>query len=139
MEKKQRKPTAADLPFIQFISYTIGYMNTPEEDNAASMGKWQAEYTALRESYQRGGMDDFNAYLEVIRRKHPYLTTWLAAPDDQEPVVPDTLLSEVSPEPITWLWKGRLALRKLHLLDGDPGLGKTTLMFDVIARLTTGR
>ncbi len=138
MRGRNRKPTEADTPFIQFICYTIGYMNLPE-DSASIMGQWQDEYLALRENYQRGGMDDFNAYLEVLRRKHPFLTNWLATPYEQEPVLPDTLLSEVTPEPITWLWKGRLAIRKLHLLDGDPGLGKTTLMFDIIARLTTGR
>jgi len=48
------------------------------------------------------------------------------------------LLSDVAPEPIEWRWKGRLAKRKLTLLDGDPGMGKTTLMLKVSADVTQG-
>ena len=29
--------------------------------------------------------------------------------------------------PLAWLWPGRLALGKLAILDGDPGLGKSLL------------
>lgn len=47
-------------------------------------------------------------------------------------------LSDVEPEAITWLWPGFLALGKLHLVDGDPGLGKSTLTLDLAARVSTG-
>lgn len=50
-----------------------------------------------------------------------------------------TLLSAVQPEPVCWLWYPRLALGKLTPLDGDGALGKTLLVYDLIARLTTGR
>ena len=33
-------------------------------------------------------------------------------------------LSQVQPREIQWLWPKRLALGKLAILDGDPGLGK---------------
>ena len=33
-----------------------------------------------------------------------------------------------------WLWPGWLPLGKLAILDGDPGLGKSTLMFDLAAQ-----
>jgi hypothetical protein len=48
-------------------------------------------------------------------------------------------LSEVQPERVAWLWEGRIPLGKLTLLDGDPGLGKSTLMLDIAARVSTGR
>lgn len=48
-------------------------------------------------------------------------------------------LSGVAPEDVQWLWPGRLPLGKVAILDGDPGLGKTTLALDLAARLTTGR
>ena len=35
-----------------------------------------------------------------------------------------------------WLWPGWLPLGKLAVLDGDPGLGKSTLMFDLAARVS---
>ncbi len=40
---------------------------------------------------------------------------------------------------VTWLWPGRIPFGKLTILDGDPGLGKSTLMLDLAARLTAGR
>jgi hypothetical protein len=45
----------------------------------------------------------------------------------------------VQPEPVRWLWPGRIPLGKLTLLDGDPGLGKSTLALDLAARLSTGQ
>lgn len=53
------------------------------------------------------------------------------------PVV--TRLSAVQPEPVRWLWPGRIALGKLTLLVGDPGLGKSFLSIDIAARVSTGR
>jgi putative DNA primase/helicase len=48
-------------------------------------------------------------------------------------------LSDVEPERVRWLWPGRLPLGKLVVLDGDPAVGKSTVMLDLAARLTTGR
>ncbi|MBV9124028.1 MAG: AAA family ATPase [Planctomycetes bacterium] len=48
-------------------------------------------------------------------------------------------LSELPPRPLEWLWPGRLALGKLAILEGDPGLSKSLLTLDLCARLTTGR
>jgi hypothetical protein len=47
-------------------------------------------------------------------------------------------LSGVVPKPIRWLWPGRIALGKLTLLSGDPGLGKSFLSCDLAARVSTG-
>jgi hypothetical protein len=57
--------------------------------------------------------------------------------------VPDTvqigrLLSEFQETRISWISEGRLARGKVTIFDGDPGLGKSTLMIDWIARITTG-
>jgi RecA-family ATPase len=48
-------------------------------------------------------------------------------------------VSQLSPRPVAWLWFCRLALGKLAVLDGDPGLGKSLLALDLCARLSTGR
>jgi hypothetical protein len=48
-------------------------------------------------------------------------------------------LNTVVPKSIEWLWERRLPLGKFILLDGDPGLAKSILVMDWIARLTTGR
>jgi hypothetical protein len=39
---------------------------------------------------------------------------------------------------VEWLWPGRLALGKLALLDGDPGVGKSLIALDLCARLSNG-
>jgi hypothetical protein len=49
------------------------------------------------------------------------------------------LLSEVVPEPVRWLWEGRIALGKLNLVDGDPGTGKSAATTDLAARVSVGK
>ncbi|HZU01574.1 MAG TPA: AAA family ATPase [Ktedonobacteraceae bacterium] len=61
------------------------------------------------------------------------------AANNNRPALPGTLLSDVAPEAIHWLWKGRLALGKITMLDGDPGLGKSNVMLDIAARVSRGR
>src|SRR6516165_5515280 len=46
---------------------------------------------------------------------------------------------QVVAQPVTWLWPERLPLGKLVIMDGDPDLGKSLLMLDLCARLSTGR
>ncbi|MEW6357950.1 MAG: AAA family ATPase [Planctomycetota bacterium] len=48
-------------------------------------------------------------------------------------------MADVEPEEIHWLWPGRIALGKLTLLVGDPGLGKSFLTLDMAARVSRGR
>lgn len=50
-----------------------------------------------------------------------------------------TLLSDVAPEQVRWLWPGYIPLGKLTVIDGDPGNGKSTVMCDIAARVSTGR
>lgn len=52
---------------------------------------------------------------------------------------PGVVMANVRPEPLSWLWPGRIPAGKLTVLDGDPGLGKTTILLDLAARITTGR
>jgi archaellum biogenesis ATPase FlaH len=42
----------------------------------------------------------------------------------------------ITKKPIQWLWPGWIPLAKLTVLDGDPGLGKSTLLLDLAARVT---
>jgi hypothetical protein len=47
-------------------------------------------------------------------------------------------LCDVPPSDVDWLWPGRVALGKLTLLSGDPGLGKSFLTLDMAARVSRG-
>jgi hypothetical protein len=48
-------------------------------------------------------------------------------------------VSRLASRSVAWLWPGRLALGKLAMLDGDPGLGKSLITLDLCARLSTGQ
>lgn len=47
-------------------------------------------------------------------------------------------LVDVRPERVSWIWDGRIALGKVNILQGDPGLGKTLLAGEIIACVSTG-
>jgi hypothetical protein len=47
-------------------------------------------------------------------------------------------LADVEAETVEWLWDGRVPLGKVTILDGDPGLGKSTMLIDLAARVTRG-
>jgi hypothetical protein len=49
--------------------------------------------------------------------------------------VPLALVEETA---LRWLWPGRIPLGTITLLDGDPGLGKSLLALDLVARVTRG-
>lgn len=53
--------------------------------------------------------------------------------------MPLVMMSQVTPEELEWLWPGRILFGKLNMIDGDGGLGKSTLMLDLAARLSTGQ
>jgi putative DNA primase/helicase len=46
--------------------------------------------------------------------------------------------TDLNPVPVAWLWKFWLALKKLHILAGSPGQGKTTLAIAMAAIVTIG-
>ncbi len=45
-------------------------------------------------------------------------------------------MTSIHPRPVEWLWPGWIPLGKLTVLDGDPGVGKSTLLLDLAARLS---
>lgn len=47
-------------------------------------------------------------------------------------------MNEIAPEPVQWLWPGRLAAGKVALLFGQPGIGKSQISLDIAARISTG-
>ena len=45
-------------------------------------------------------------------------------------------MTSVAARPVEWLWPRWVPLGKVTVLDGDPGVGKSTLLFDLAARLS---
>ncbi len=50
-----------------------------------------------------------------------------------------TAASTLQTQAIDWLWPSWLALGKVAVLDGDPGLGKSFITLDLCARLSAGQ
>jgi hypothetical protein len=48
-------------------------------------------------------------------------------------------LADIEPEDVCWLWPARIPFGKVTVIEGDPGLGKSTLSLDLAARLSTGQ
>lgn len=46
--------------------------------------------------------------------------------------------ADVRPRRVEFLWEGRVPLAKVTLIEGDPGQGKSLLLLDLAARVTTG-
>jgi putative DNA primase/helicase len=46
--------------------------------------------------------------------------------------------SDVTPQPVVWLWPGRIAIGKQTLIAGEPGLGKSQIATALVAAVTTG-
>src|SRR3954453_17135490 len=47
-------------------------------------------------------------------------------------------MADVASLPVRWLWDGRIARGKLTVLDGEPGIGKSTLALDLAAKVSRG-
>ena len=46
--------------------------------------------------------------------------------------------SEIVAQPVSWLWQDRIALGKVTVIAGEPGLGKSQLSCHIAAKVTTG-
>jgi archaellum biogenesis ATPase FlaH len=49
-----------------------------------------------------------------------------------------TLMSDVEPKEVEWLWKPYIPIGYLTFLEGDPGLGKSMITMAITGALTTG-
>ena len=93
----------------------------------SSCGRYQAWQGALDRGEALCLACDRRRVETRSREEHPLLS------HDETPRVVD-----VAAERVRWLWPARLPRGKVVLLDGDPGLGKSTLTLDIAARLSTG-
>lgn len=66
------------------------------------------------------------------------LSALVDLPGGNELAVRVTCLDEIEAQPVEWVWKHRIAANTLNLVEGPQEAGKTTLVCDLIARLTRG-
>jgi hypothetical protein len=82
--------------------------------------------------------DELIALVDAAPRFTPLDAVSSSRPEIPAPRPVLVRLADVRPEPLTWIWPGRLAAGKLALLVGDPGLGKSWISLDIAARLSAG-
>jgi putative DNA primase/helicase len=58
--------------------------------------------------------------------------------EQEPPAIITRRASDITPEPISWLWKYWLARGKLHLIGGVPETGKTTIALSYAAVVSSG-
>jgi hypothetical protein len=80
----------------------------------------------------------FQGFLRVARPVETKATSQDSSAD-KRPELRLVNLADVPVEEVHWLWPGRIPFGKLTILDGDPGLGKSSVTLDIAARLTRGQ
>jgi len=87
-----------------------------------------------------GGVSDSDLNDAIARAAVCEPLEMAAAPDRGELEQPYVArcLADVRPVPISWLWQDRLALGKLNLIAGQPGLGKSQLTALMAATVSVG-
>jgi hypothetical protein len=60
------------------------------------------------------------------------------APDEEAQQV-GISMADIEPEVVEWLWRRRVPKAKVTILDGDPGKGKSLILYDLAARITSGQ
>jgi putative DNA primase/helicase len=111
---------------------------------AHSAGATSIKVVHFRELPEKGDVFDFMANGATVER---LISRIDAAPlwgpvdfkeksNERELVI--CRASEIAPEPVSWLWPGRIAVGKQTLIAGEPGLGKSQLATAIIAAVTTG-
>ena len=116
-------PFDTEVPYSKFAAYAL--LNHGGDHSAAAAQLRREGYGAPRE-HDDGGIGDLIAPAAAARQPAA-----LAGPR----VVS---LADVQAERIDWLWDGYLPLGKVVVLDGDPGVGKSTVSLDIAARTSTG-
>jgi len=46
---------------------------------------------------------------------------------------------QIEAKPVRWIWPNRIPAGALTVIDGNPGVGKSTLLAELIAHVTTGK
>ncbi|MFB3110871.1 MAG: AAA family ATPase, partial [Gemmatimonadales bacterium] len=111
--------------------------NRPEPlppDKIASMVR-----TAYTKKYTSLGCEYLPAAKAICGDTCPVKIKETRVAESHEAPEPEVIrLADVRAEKIEWLWSGRLPRGKFIIVLGDPGLGKSTVCIDIMARVTIG-
>lgn len=104
-------------PHVNWWELTCGCGGKPDCENCAEEQRFALRHGA-----------------PPMRRKPTTRTAQIAAPNSNL-----STADADEPESVEWWWPGYIPIGKPGILDGDPGLGKSTIWADFAASMTTGR
>lgn len=79
-----------------------------------------------------------NGQYERIKNRSDELCRLTEVAAKQQNGVVVTRMSDIESETTAWLWKGYFPKGHVCILDGSPGLGKSSVLLDLAARVTRG-
>lgn len=144
--------TTVDDDTLAFRDIVHNIITHPGSDQANALADLKRSYhqevaSELDKAVRSGGIEDMWRVWDTLEKHNKWMKPLrnavkvapeLTAPGQAAALkYAGTLLSDVKPEKVRWLWKQRLALGKLTILDGDPGLGKSLIGADLAARITS--
>lgn len=97
----------------------------------------RVEYLRWPEEY-RGkttGVDDYFAAGGNMQE----LLSWCEDAPDPDATPVGVSMADIEPEQVEWFWNRRIPKGKVTILDGDPGRGKSLILYDLAARATAGK
>lgn len=114
---------------------TLAHELEPHARNGTRPGAYLG---ALLEGVPR--LANVSGWADLIRADAAARARVKSAPAGDEGTAGPVLVkvSAVAAESVHWLWLHRIPLGKVSVLDGDPGLGKSTLTLDLAARVSRG-
>jgi len=123
----------------------------PEEKAAVAFEKARAyaciasQSSGARETKaaQPGSAPEYGRHSLALQRptkRKPLVSDYVVPQGNatRAPVALTSRMSDVAPQPIAWLWQPRIALGKLTIIAGDPGLGKSMLTASLAAHVSMG-
>jgi putative DNA primase/helicase len=81
---------------------------------------------------------ELRSVFDSIAQKHTDLKSKKTLRNNMNGIAVTACLADIQPEAIKWLWEGRIALGKLTMIAGDPGLGKSLLTATLATYVSKG-
>ena len=97
-----------------------------------AVSRWGAE-EELKQLQDSGELE------EIMREAKAQAAAEAQSEDAPRPKLIVQEAGDIKPEPVEWVWPGKIPLGTVTLLDGEPGVGKSTLMAALAAHVTTGK
>lgn len=139
------QPTEEEIRLYQLYQALQHDAEPPSLDDYSITGEWGDVAVEIHAARIEKGVPGVKAYvknLQKIKTDHykrlVNLFSSYTPGQDQSPQV-GILLSDVQPEEVHYLWKPRIALGKIAMFDGDPGLGKSNILLNIASRVSRGK